>query len=413
MVNYPPAWKIKREVWRLCRDIFNMPGLFFDRFLSTAYYDYFERKNVVRGDGVLPRGQKVALYLIFPKAGLLPSHKRSIEFIAKNGYAPFVISNLPLLEEDRDYLEQNTWKFLSRPNRGYDFGGYREGVMSIGPDVKSLEKLVFLNDSSWFPIPNTGNWFSEADALGADYVSVATSYGIKRVHPENYQDIVWKLDTSLRNFHYCSYAIMVGRRILRDPRYFRKWRRYVLSNNKRKVVRRGEMGMSRFAVDLGFTHSATYDIESLPEALDLCSDEELNHYLKSLILLNDQYSIKNIDEIRGNLDATKSIEDRKKVKLLLMIFAARIGVSYFLPEFLYRKHQFPFVKKSPTTMSQSDSDIMYRFATLIGGLDGEIIRDEMRALRKSKGFSNALDEGAELDSVIQKGGPNASIQEKI
>jgi GT2 family glycosyltransferase len=383
-----PFWKLKRELRRLGRDFVGAPRAFHDRFLSTAIYDLLERKKVERFDGNVPRGDRVAVFLIFPKNGLLESHKRSIAYIRDNGYAPFVVSNLPMSDADQAYLSDHTWKFLSRPNRGYDFGGYREAFMSLQDDIKDLKYLCYLNDSSWFPVPGTANWFDEAEALNVDYAAAATSYSIQRVPLDRYQTIHWELDTKLRDFHYCSYALLVGRNILQDPRYRKYWRSYVLTERKNKVVRRGEMGMSRFAVDNGFSHAAIYDLTTLPDVLDTCTDEELYHFANSMVLLGDEDTKKSIAEIVPTLDARRSIAERNDTIKLLMTTAARIGVSYVLPEFLHSKHRFPFVKKSPVGIDKSDSDVMVQFAERLGGKDGEIIRAEMQMIRQAKGFLN-------------------------
>jgi len=398
-----PMWKVKRELRRLGRDIVGAPKAFYDRFMSTAAYDLIERKKVQRFDGRVARGDRVAIYLIFPKDGLLPSHKQSIAYIRQSGYAPFVVSNLPLSETDKGYLKDNTWKYLSRPNRGYDFGGYREGFMSLRDDLNDLEYLSFLNDSSWFPVPNTDDWFQRAEALGVDYAAAATSYSIQRVPLDRYHTIHWELDPNLRDFHYCSYALLVGRSILQDPRYTKFWRSYVLTERKNKVVRRGEMGMSRFAVDNGFSHEAIYDLSTLPDVLDTCTDEELYHYANHMVLLGDKDTKKSIAEIVPTLDARRSAADRHDTIKLLMTTAARIGVSYVLPEFLHHKHQFPFVKKSPLGLDRSDSDIMVAFGAQLPGKDGQIIQHEMDMIRHAKAFDTDESQRSTRAAVAMKG----------
>ena len=384
-----PMWKFKRELRRLGRDIVRAPKAIHDRFLSTAIYDLVERKKVQRFDGQVPRGDRVAIFLIFPKNGLLASHKRSIEYIRENGYAPFVVSNLPLSEDDQEYLTKSTWKFLSRPNRGYDFGGYREGFMSLLGDLSDLKYLAFLNDSSWFPVPNTKNWFTEAEALDVDYAAAATSYSIPRVPLDRYQTIHWQMDFNLRDFHYCSYALLVSSKLLQNDKYHKFWKSYVLTELKNKVVRRGEMGMSRFVIDNGFSHAAVYDLTTLPDVLDQCSDDELVRFANNMVLLGDKDSKESIAEIVPTIDARRTSAEREDTIKLLMTTAARIGVSYVLPEFLHAKHKFSFVKKSPLGIDQADSDIMVELGRQLPGRDGEIIQQEMHMIRKAKGLSTA------------------------
>lgn len=386
-----PGWKLRRELKRLFTQLFSIPRSVYDVFLSTKIHDLFLRANIKRVAGDVPRGDRVAIYLVFPKNGLLPSHKRSIAHIRESGYAPLVVSNLPLSEEDQSYLKTHSWKFLTRPNKGYDFGGYREGFLTVRPEIEDLEYLAFLNDSSWFPVPGTEAWLLQAEALGVDYAGAATSFGIRRVPRDQYQTIVWEHDTSLSEFHYCSYAILVGKKILQDPAYHRYWETYVLSETKRKVVRRGEIGMSRFAIDNGFTHGTTYDITTLPAALETCTDEELNACASNIVVLGERMMRDVLDHTLPKLDARRSPAERQETIKLIMATAARIGVSYAIPHFLNAKHQFPFLKKSPVGLDHRDSDVMYDLAKKLGGEDGEIIRAEMDMIRRTKGFEGTVE----------------------
>ncbi|NVK13404.1 MAG: glycosyltransferase [Rhodobacteraceae bacterium] len=381
-----PLWKLKRELARLVRQFLSVPRALYDMYFITPVYDLVHKRKIVQNEGQIPATDRVAIYLIFPKRGLLESHKRSLDYIREAGYAPLVVSNLPLESGDLEYLKENSFRVIERPNVGYDFGGYRDGFFSVLPQIEKLERLVFLNDSSWFPVPGTKNWLLEAEKLDVDYAGAATSFGIRRVPRDRYQSIQWEYDTSLSEFHYCSYALSLGPRILRDQKYHNFWKRYALTAKKNKVVRFGEMGMSRFAIDNGFTHGATYDIASLPEKLSECSDEELNHYAKNMVFLGEWIMKEVLDSTLPLLDASRSPADREEVIRLLMATAARFGISYVLPEFLWDKHKFPFLKKSPVSIYQGDSDKMFNLIKKIGGPDGEIIEGEMAEIRSSRGF---------------------------
>jgi hypothetical protein len=137
-MSAPAPSKLRRELRRLARQVVDLPSTLFDVLLSSVVHDLFERRHVRRFEGKVPMGDRVAIYLIFPRDGLLQSHKLAIEYLKDSGYALLVVSNLPIAEDDREWLTENTWKFLSRPNRGYDFGGYREGFLTLGNDVKRL-----------------------------------------------------------------------------------------------------------------------------------------------------------------------------------------------------------------------------------------------------------------------------------
>ncbi|NIZ12945.1 rhamnan synthesis F family protein [Phaeobacter sp. HF9A] len=384
-----PGWKVRRELMRLLRQLKGLPRSIFERYIASHWYDAFKRKEIKLHDGELPAQDKVAIYLIFPKDGVLESHVRSLAYMREAGYAPFVVSNLPLSDADRERLKSLSWRVMERPNIGYDFGGYRDGCRVLGDDVKMLKRLVLLNDSSWFPIPGSQNWLRAAEELGLDYVSANTSYGVMRVDPDHYHAIQWNHDTSLRDFHYCSYALSIGPNLLQSPKFIRYWKAYPLTENKNKVVRRGEMGLSRLAVDNGFSHGATFDIPALPALLDACTDEELNRYAQGLVCLGEERMRDVLEAVLPDMDARRSAGDRQDVINLLLTTSARTGLSYTMPQFLWEKHGFDFLKKSPVSISKEDSDVMLALAQRIAAQHpaaGYIV-EEMQAIRSRKNFS--------------------------
>jgi len=49
-----------------------------------------------------------------------------------------------------------SWRVIERPNFGYDFGGYRDGILLLEAWGIAPERLLILNDSIWMPLaPNS------------------------------------------------------------------------------------------------------------------------------------------------------------------------------------------------------------------------------------------------------------------
>lgn len=385
-MKLPPLWKITRELKRPFQQVPALPSQLGTLFFGAKYYDLFLSRRIRTSAGQMPRGDQVAIYLIYPQDGILESHWLALEYLRDNGYAPLVVSNLPLAERDLAELRGRCWRILERPNVGYDFGGYRDGFLSLEGEHDSLKRLVFLNDSSWFPLPGAGNWLREAEALGVDYAAAATSMGIVRVKPDQFEEIQWKFDPSLRNFHYGSYALSVGPRLLQDPGYRRYWRRYPLTKKKNRVVRRGEIGMTRFVLKHGFSHGASYDIRSLPEVLEACSGAQINAYARSMNYLDDAASQELMDRVLPGLDAAASASDRDRMTRLILATVARIGPSYVLPQLLYEQNGFAFLKKSLVSVDKENSARVAAFAQKLEGSAGQIIRDEIAMIRQRKGY---------------------------
>jgi hypothetical protein len=102
--------------------------------------------------GGLREQVKIALYLVFSPGGIPASTIATCRFLDAHGYAPFVVSNAPLSGADLDALRAVSWQVVTRPNYGYDFGGYRDGVKLLAELGVAPQRLVILNDSIWFPL---------------------------------------------------------------------------------------------------------------------------------------------------------------------------------------------------------------------------------------------------------------------
>jgi hypothetical protein len=90
--------------------------------------------------------------------------------MVENGFAPLVISNTPLSDMDRTTFQELSHMVVERPNFGYDFAGYRDGVWLVEKlGLRPLE-VLFLNDSVWFPISKSATLLSDMRATSQDYV---------------------------------------------------------------------------------------------------------------------------------------------------------------------------------------------------------------------------------------------------
>ena len=272
----PPRWKNKRELKRfrpnlLVSRMFNRPTTF---LFGTPYYELLlSHRKLVHSPSGSPPSQKVAIYLIFPTSGVQNSHLSAIDYIASSGYSPLVVSNLFLGESDRQELRSRCWLLIERPNYGYDFGGYRDGILQLAPSLHELKRLVLLNDSCWFPVPRQADWLHAAEQLGTDLTGAMAAN--LTVTPDGI------LDNQKRGLFYASFALMFSRRILSDPRFLQFWKQLALTNSYKWTAYRGEMGCSRWAIESGYSHGATYDVSRLVHELNDCEPAQLLSLIKS------------------------------------------------------------------------------------------------------------------------------------
>ncbi len=385
------AEKISRELRRLLFQTGGLPKLSFYDPVRRVHYEWVERRRILRRDGVVGLQGKVAIYLIFPKTGLLDSHIAAIEAIANAGYAPLVVSNLPLGEQDRDRVTARAWRYLERPNFGYDFGGYRDAILELEGILFSLQRLVILNDSVWFPLPAARDWISEAETSGLDFVAAcshATIYQMKNRRktgegasrlPE-YQSMVWDYrHQGNRRFHYVSFAQSIAPKALQHKGFIKFWRQLRLSNSKHRTVRRGEVGLTRWVIRAGLKHGATLDAADLPQQLEKLDDQSLRHVAETTISFGHTHTAGVVAEALKD----ETLERDALIQLILFV-VARQGISYAIPAFTVASG-FAFLKKSPVWEDQRASDITLDVIRSLEGPFAETIMKEALALRPFPG----------------------------
>lgn len=366
----------------------------FNDLFATPWQDHVLSRKRRLTTGALAAGPKLAIYLIFPRSGLLASHRQAIRHLSANGYTPLVVSNSPLGDADRDSLVSEVAAIIERANFGYDFGGYRDAVLWFGPRLGTLERLAILNDSSWFPLPTGRNWLAEAEALGTDFGAATSSGAVDRPPPWEYEEIRWTVDKARRNFHYASYALSFSGRILADPAFLDFWRRLKLVQAKNRTVRRGEIGLTRWVIEHGYSHGATDELADLDRRLAARPDAGIDALLRDIIIFDDP----EMEPLRHDLMALPPGPDRRaRIEKFIMAVTARRGAAYALADFLVREDGFPFLKKSPAAR---DSAARSNLVAMLRTLDGPFGRDILAEIG---------DAGADAPDYLRKKTPTPSI----
>lgn len=358
----PPYWKIRRELVRFWRQLREFPEDLHNVLFATRHYDRELAAQIRRFDGAVSISERVAVFLIFPASGLLPSHLHTLAYLRAKGYAPLVVSNLPLDDADRDRVLAVSWRYMERPNFGYDFGGYRDGVLSLAEDLPRIERLVLLNDSTWFPLPGSRDWLDDVEALGVDFAGAASNFGTPRPEIDAFRSISWNYRTSHRNFHYCSFALCLKPKVIQDPDFLGFWRRLRLTDKKKRTVRRGEIGFTQWALSRRLNTGATLDVTSLDHDLAALSEPRLREIALDLII-PEQPKLQSLWR-KVARDAATPRDDLEKLVLLAV---SRQGSSYALAAYSLRECGFPFLKKSPLWLSPDSAAISLK---LLGEIEG-------------------------------------------
>ena len=239
-----PAWKIRRELETARQQLQAIPerliGPSRQRRLDSQFPKGF---RVVNGAAEL--GSKVAIFLVYQPRGMLASAVATCRHLSERGYSVVLVANSPVSLADEQALGRWVWRFVERPNFGYDFGGYRDGIRLLWHWAVSPDSLIILNDSVWFPLDRNETMLASMEASSAGFLGALRHVDL----PET--------DTEHAGI-FLSYFFLIKRAVLTSEVFVNYWNGYVSTSNKYLTVRRGERGFSRTLFAAGVPSEGLY-----------------------------------------------------------------------------------------------------------------------------------------------------------
>ena len=334
--------KINRELKRIVTKVIKFPSFMCEYlFLNFIYDKMISNKKIVH-EGIKPIVGEMAIYLVYARDGLQKSHHDMFVQLDIENITPIIVSNLPLSTRDLNLLLEKSALVIERPNVGYDFGGYRDAILHLAPNLSKLDRLYVLNDSVWM-IGGSQSWFEQVRLSNCDFVGATTHYGINRVDPREFRNLQWEFTTKHRNFHYASYALAINKNILCDKRFINFWSTLLISNNKKRTVKRGEIGLSKWVKKNGFSHCATCKDCKLDKEIKALDNKELNDLAHQLIIKEDESLMMQLALVLQS-DYNTDLGREERIQIILTA-VSRQATGYVMTYFNKSKRNFPFIKK--------------------------------------------------------------------
>ena len=293
-----PIWKIKRELERLKTQATAIPLAFYEPILQRRYDP--KRPELIKYiEGVVPAKDNLVIFLIFQTNDIPHSIFNTCEHLVSSGFAPIVISNAPLSNRDRLALTRTAHIIAERPNFGYDFGGYRDGLWLINKIGLDPKNILFLNDSIWFPVNENNSLLVDLFQSGLDYT------GVQIFDRKNRGNVLRSMIGS--------YCFAVNRRLLKNPEFIDFWENYKLSSNKEITLRRGERAFSNRMMKTTQHYRGIYSLDQFNAIIEGLKLDALREALGDMIataphlesrrlkLLNDKTTMHWINEAKDLL----------------------------------------------------------------------------------------------------------------
>lgn len=330
-MRLPPFWKVYRELDRVRQMLHAAAGMVYEPFIQRAH-DRNRDRLLQLHDGKVAAGPKIALFLIYQPRALTPSVLLTCSHLVSKGYSPLVISNTPLGDADIAALRDHAWKVMIRPNYGYDFGGYRDGILWLQDQAVDPDRLVILNDSIWFPVWPGETLLDRMEEMPCDIAGTVIHRAQKRSRLSRRRPAFLE-----------SYFYLINRPALTGEAFRCFWRDYRVSSIKFNAVYRGERSFSGYLEQAGHSVSWVFDAERL--IAELCKRDD--EFLRKTIFYG-AYTDPEFETERNRLiNGAKDTAWWRDAALAHVARVLRRRSAY--ASFPYASHHLmgvPFVKKS-------------------------------------------------------------------
>lgn len=370
------TWKIGRELRRLQQQVQALPEYFYEPWLRH-WHDARRSRVLQAQPGSAPASGKVAIYLAFQPAGLEESTLLACEHLASQGYAPLVISNAPLAPSDRARLLPRAWRLVERPNFGYDFGGYRDGIWLLRRWQVTPTHLILMNDSIWFPARRDDRTIRRMEAMPEDFCGILKlgndhEYTARRQRPA----------------FLGSFFLMFKQRALESAAFQRFWSGYRCTSNKYKTIRRGERGISAAMRDAGLGWASVFEREHFHALVQAAPPERLRQLLEEVVVTDPSLEGERQQLVAAHDGLAQEEQDRLRLRVqdFLLEATSRSNIFSSAPISALRDFAIPFIKKAGDVPNAKG---LQRLVTALDEQPGmlempEVVERELRQLVASR-----------------------------
>ena len=301
------------------------------------------------GEQDLDGAKRIAVYAHYDKTGQVHGYVIS-QLAALNaaGFCVIFVTNSAQLDQSSiELLKPYVGRIICRMNIGYDFGAYRDGILSID-HRDSLEALVIANDSVYGPFKPLDVLLNSGDVNDIDVVSMTDSWEIR--------------------YHLQSYFMLFNQKVLTRSEFWQFWSDLRYINNKGAVVRRYEVGLTSLLLKLRLRCEALYPYE-----------------VAARLMYNE------LSDVDVNSDFFDSLTTRQKDYYETLIQSLTAGTplngTHFLWEKLLLEMGCPFVKRELLAVNPMKVPNLIRFEESlksVSDFDYQLIREHLKIVTRMR-----------------------------
>ena len=311
-------------------------ALFYYVPVGLAYLQPFYRKADIRVEhpgSVSFETERYAVYVLWQPGGTVPWYVlNTLESLRDHQVNTIVVSNHELTSAQLATLQGLAARVLVRGNKGFDFGAYKDAILTLAEGEKPITRVLIFNDSVYVFKRGLSQLIEE---LLSDRYDVVAAY-------EN-----WEL-----HYHFQSFCIGISGRVFAHPRMLAFWQSYRPISIRRWCINSGEVRLSHTLRKITTNFRIVFGINNLLDCLtseaDLATILQYREFVPRPIRKgfpeDDLLSVSEEADAKERTVILRRLKER--LSDLLMLRAQSHTGAFFFPKFL----SSPFLKR----------DIVYR-----------------------------------------------------
>ena len=256
---------------------FSVKYLYFCSYLSycklkKSQKHFFNRIKLIYNSSSINNYKKICIFVAYTNR-LSISTKLYIKALVGLNYGVVFVNNIPISNEDLEFLYRNSILAFNRINLGQDMGAYKDIFLYLSSEnyLANIDFLCFANDSVQFIPGKYQSNFHDAvlkfESSGSDGLF---SHHSNEVKP-----------------HFQSFFSIIKRNIFCKLEYINFWKNYIPLSNREHCVHKGEILLSQKFYNKINNPTVLYDKNKLLESIDLDGlEEDKSIDLSDLDILN-------------------------------------------------------------------------------------------------------------------------------
>jgi hypothetical protein len=196
-------------------------------------------------------GQPVVMMILWEKGKVRSDVERLLRAARAKGAYILVVNTAKLAPT---VIESDLFDtYIERFNYGRDFGSYKSGILHLQNTygLENVSRLIVLNDSVYYLDKELDQFLDTMINAEREVLGATENFEVHR--------------------HIGSFAFSVGNQVLKSKHFLKYWKRYRLTDLRVKVIKKGEMKLTKVLLKSVFSENEfeiLYSVKNVSEYLN-------------------------------------------------------------------------------------------------------------------------------------------------